>query len=258
MAVQAIIEGQAIFEQFSAILGGANFAARLPGGWDMVRQQIRDNSGNMPRFAAAPFLIQETLIFPYLSGAEFAREWKRLRPGENPLARLPQSTEQILHPTRFLGDTVDAPTRVALPAPRRGTAVHANTLGEFETRLYLFEHLQDQATAYRGAGGWDGDQYQVVRFPTGEGLAWVSVWDSAVDAAEFYQQLDRTVIARFAPETFRKLGESGRVYRNVKGRDIRIEAVEVQGRPGVLYVDVPAGIDTDIVDLARVAISQDD
>ncbi len=48
-AVQAVIEGEAVYEQMSAMLGGSNFAMALPGGWERVRQMIRDAQGTMLR-----------------------------------------------------------------------------------------------------------------------------------------------------------------------------------------------------------------
>jgi hypothetical protein len=68
-AAQSVFEGQAVYEQISIMLGGSNIAINLPGGWDRIREMIRENQASMPIFAAAPKVIQETLIFPYLSGA---------------------------------------------------------------------------------------------------------------------------------------------------------------------------------------------
>lgn len=252
MATQAVIEGQATYEQLTAMLGEG---FKMPGGWDMIRDQIRDNSQAMPRFSAAPFLVQEDLIFPYLSGAEFMKAFKARFPGQSPFARMPASTEQVLHPAKLFGDTVDAPTLVRLPAPRAGQVAYRNVIGEFETRLFVYQHLQDQATAIRSAAGWDGDEFLLLRFPTGEGLVWLTVWDSAVDAGEFYQVADRSVIARYRPKTFRPQGENGKLYPDLKGRAIRVAAVTVGGRPAVLYVDVPSGVDTDVVDIGKVALS---
>ena len=70
-AAQAVFEGQAVTSRSPAMLGGTNIAINLPGGWDRVRDMIRESQSSMPIFAAAPDVIQETLIFPYLSGAEF-------------------------------------------------------------------------------------------------------------------------------------------------------------------------------------------
>src|SRR5678816_2921250 len=113
-AAQAVFEGQAVYEQVSAMLGGTNVAMNLPGGWDRVRDMIRENQSSMPIFARSPTVIQETLIFPYLSGAEFVRNFKDRSAGKSIYDDMPVSTEQILHPTAFFGKR-DNPTSITLP-----------------------------------------------------------------------------------------------------------------------------------------------
>ena len=100
-AAQSVFEGQAVYEQISIMLGGSNIAINLPGGWDRIREMIRENQSSMPVFAAAPKVIQETLIFPYLSGAEFYRNYKERKPGSIIYKDMPVSTEQIIHPAAF-------------------------------------------------------------------------------------------------------------------------------------------------------------
>lgn len=253
-AAQAVIEGQATFEQMSAMFGGGNFVMRLPGGWDRVRQMIRDAQGQMPVFSTAPMLIQESLLFPYLSGAEFVMRFKEKRAGQVPYRPLPSSTEQVMHPERFL-DSLDAPTRVVLPKPSGGTVVYENDLGEFETRLLLYQTLQDVGVAARGASGWAGDRYYVVNTPNGAGLSWVTVWDSAMDAAEFRDLMERSIEQRFG--TRPGAGGTGASRRfTAKGRSIELVAAMVQGRPAVLFTDVPAGADTKLIDLAKVKLEK--
>ena len=151
-AAQAVIEGQANYEQLATMSGDANFVDRIPGGWDMIRQTIREQRAGMPVLASAPMVIQEEIIFPYLSGAEFVRRFKTQRAGRNPLATMPQSTEQVLHAESFFGAKPDAPLSVTLPPLGGGArASYENTLGEFDTRLLLYQHLKDQAAAARGA-----------------------------------------------------------------------------------------------------------
>src|SRR4051812_45163104 len=142
-AGQAVFEGQAVYEQISIMLGGTNIAIALPGGWDRIREMISENRSSMPIFAAAPKVIQETLIFPYLSGAEFYRNYKERKPGSVIYNDMPVSTEQIIHPAAFFV-TRDNPTRVTLGTLSNATKVYENDLGEFETRLFLFQHLNDQ------------------------------------------------------------------------------------------------------------------
>ena len=251
-AVQAVIEGEAVYEQMSAMLGGNNFAMALPGGWDRVRQMIRDAQGTMPVFATAPMFIQESLLFPYLSGAEFVRHFKEKRPGQMPFRPPPTSTKQVMHADRFL-DSLDVPTRVVLPKPESGSVVYENDLGEFETRLYLFQHLGDAGIAAQGAAGWEGDRYLVVNTPSGAGLTWLSVWDSAIDAARFRDLMEQTIEKRF--KTAHGAGGSGVARRfAAKGRSIELDAVTVQGKPAVLFTDVPAGATTRLIDLAKVKL----
>jgi len=79
-AAQSVFEGQAVYEQISIMLGGSNIAINLPGGWDRIRELIRESQASMPIFAAAPRVIQETLIFPYLSGLLFTESLRRTQP----------------------------------------------------------------------------------------------------------------------------------------------------------------------------------
>jgi hypothetical protein len=253
-AAQAVFEGQAVYEQISVMLGGANVAINLPGGWDRVRDLIRDSQASMPIFAGAPMVIQETLIFPYLSGAEFVRNYKERKPGTGLYNDMPVSTEQILHPASFFG-TRDAPTTVVLGALINGTEVYQNTLGEFETRLFLFEHLKDQNEAVRGATGWDGDRYVVVNTPQGEGVLFFTVWDSSVDAGEFYDIAGQGIEKRFKTKGVTAADKLSRSY-SANGRSLKLTTTEIAGRPVVIYVDLPAGANTEIVQPAQVRLTQ--
>lgn len=254
-AAQAVMEGQATFEQLGIMLGGSNFAMNLPGGWDRVRETIRESQASMPVFANAPMLVQETLLFPYLSGAEFVRRFKEKRPGQVPYGSMPISTTQVMHPELLLDGTF-TPWRVTLPKPENATLTYANDLGEFETRLFLFQHLGNVGTAARGASGWVGDRYEVVNTPRGAGLAWVTVWDTPLDAAEFRDLTEQTVELRFG--VAHGSGGTGVSRRFAgKGRQLELTAAIIEGHPAVLYVDVPAGASTRVVDLARVQLRRE-
>jgi len=238
IAAHAVIEGQATIVQIQTMLGGADMATALPGGWDRVRDLIRESSSQMPVFATAPRIIQETLIFPYLSGADFMRTFQQLRPGETPYADLPRSTEQIVHARAYFNEK-DGPTRVTLPKPRIGRDRYQNNLGEFETRIFLYEHVREQGAAVRGAAGWDGDRYMVVETPRGEALVWVTVWDSPVEAAEFIEVLDRAIGRRFDGERMREVSD-GKRYE-VNDREVSWWGGDVGGRAVVIYTDAPTG-----------------
>ena len=251
-AAQAFIEGQATYQQLVAMVGRVNLGALQ---WSRVRETIRQESANMPHFASAPLVIQETLIFPYLSGAEFMRRLEDQRPRQDPFERMPISTEQILHSDAYFGDDPDMPTEIGLPPMTRGTAIYGNNLGEFETRLFLYQHLRDQASAVRGAAGWDGDRYVLFEIAGGEGFAWASVWDSAIDAAEFLDLMSRLVERRYGSVTQRPSNGGARIF-DATTRTMMLQAAEVDGRPLVLFVDVPRGAPTDVLTLGAVTLRE--
>ena len=251
-AAQAVFEGQAVYEQIAVMLGNNNAAFNLPGGWDRVREMIRDNQSSMPIFAAAPPILQETLIFPYLSGAEFIRNYIERRRGSVVYNDMPTSTEQILHPSAYFLNR-DAPTEINLGKLSNATSLYQNDLGEFETRLFLFQFLQNQDDAVRGAMGWDGDRYAVVNTPKGQGIVWLSVWDSPTDAGEFYDLLGDAVAKRFTTKA--AAGAAGSKTYSANGRTIQISTLEVGGRPAVSYVDVPAGASTSIIQPMQVKLT---
>ncbi|MFL5543772.1 MAG: hypothetical protein ACJ792_03660 [Gemmatimonadaceae bacterium] len=253
-AAQAVFEGQAVYEQISVMLGGTNIAINLPGGWDRIREMIRETQASMPIFAAAPKVIQETLIFPYLSGAEFYRNYKERKGGASVYKDMPVSTEQIIHPAAFFV-TRDNPTRVTLGTLTNATRVYENDLGEFETRLFLFQQLNDQNESLRGASGWDGDRYAVVNTPQGQGIVWLTVWDSAVEAGEFFHIAGQAVEARYSTKAAAGSTDLVKKY-SAGGRTLQVSTLEIQGRPVVILADVPAGANPNIIDPAQVTLKQ--
>jgi hypothetical protein len=253
-AAQSVFEGQAVYEQISIMLGGSNIAINLPGGWDRIRDMIRESQASMPIFAAAPRVIQETLIFPYLSGAEFYRNYKERKPGSIIYNDMPVSTEQIIHPSAYFG-TRDNPTKVTLGPLTNAKDIYENDLGEFETRLFLFQHLNDQNEAIRGASGWDGDRYAVVSTPQGPGIVWLTVWDSSVEAGEFYDIAGQAIEKRFSTKL--ATGSSNLVKKYAAGdRALQLSTVEIAGRPVVIYEDLPVGANPNIINAAQVRLVQ--
>jgi hypothetical protein len=200
-AAQAALEGQATWTQLG---GGTDLAARMPGGWDRVRAQIRANAQRSAELGDAPLVVREGLLFPYLSGAELARATALAGHPDSVLRRLPESTEQVLHVERYLGSSgtpPDRPVGVTLPPPRAGQVVAENSFGEFDIRLVLFEQLGDLGQAARAAQGWGGDRWAVVRTggagAAGEALVWLTVWDAPIDAAEFLEAMTALVSERY-------------------------------------------------------------
>ena len=102
---------------------------------------------------------------------------------------LPQSTEQILHPERYVGGDQPVEVRVEGLAHVLGAGyrlVWQRTLGEFYLREMLRVTVPTE-TAEAAAAGWGGDRYRIYfKDSTGETvLLYRVVWDSTQDADEF-------------------------------------------------------------------------
>jgi hypothetical protein len=238
-AAQAVIEGQAQFEQLSIMVGGSSNIALRVGGRDKIREMIRENQSAMPVFATAPMVIQESLLFPYLAGADFVQRFKEKKGKANPLANVPLSTEQILHTDAYFGTPPDVPSVLTLPAPRGVTKVYENDMGEFGVRLFLYKHMDEQ-TAARSAVGWDGDRYVVVQGAAGRGIVWAIVFDTTLEAAAFSDAMIRATTKRTG--TSERIEAGGGATIRPKGRTITVFPRIINGRAVVIYSDLPNGM----------------
>jgi hypothetical protein len=65
--------------------------------------------------------------------------------------------------------------------------------------------------------------------------------------------MEQTIEARF--KTAHGAGGTGATRRFAgKGRSLELSAVMVQGKPAVLFTDVPAGATTRLIDVAKVRL----
>lgn len=143
--------------------------------------------------ARIPAIMKETLLFPYTTGMTFVQGTQTTDgwAGVNALYdRLPESTEQILHPEKYEAD--EQPIDVPLPADlaaRLGTGWTVplqDTFGEFQTGIWLREGGVPQGDALDAAAGWGGDRLAVIDGPDDTwAVAWHTVWDTEADAAAF-------------------------------------------------------------------------
>jgi hypothetical protein len=81
------------------------------------------------------------------------------------------------------------------------------------------------------------------------------VWDSRIDAGEFLDVAARGVEKRFDTKA---TGSSTQLVKNYSagGRNLQLTTTEIGGRPVVLYVDVPAGASTSVIQPAQVKLTQ--
>lgn len=215
-AAQAAIEGHATLAMFAwlaeSTTGDTVNPASLPDPGAGVAGLFA-NSDPFPVFGRAPRLIRETLLFPYVSGASFVQALWRSDPARgSPFGTsMPQSTEQVMHPrSRFIDDR-DDPTELRHGDVAGWHALWENTLGAFETRLFI----EETTGVSDGASGWDGDRFTLYDADGSDVLVWTSVWDDG-SAAELFAA--RAV--RF-------------VHAGSPGRPGFVQRIDIEGRPGV-------------------------
>lgn len=191
LARLALIEGDAM------VAMGAYLGSELGAPVGRTLRRIREATADVPREAIAREsegavadravdLARERLSFPYEAGMDFVADVYRA--GGFPLVdqmygRVPTTTEQILHPAKYLAGEAARPFRDLVP-PSGMTLIGSDTMGELQTRI-LLERCKPRDVAEKSAAGWGGDRFFALGSTGGGlGIAWVSAWDSEADAIE--------------------------------------------------------------------------
>ena len=151
------------------------------------RQEIESQLGE-----DVPEALREINVFPAVAGFKFMRsfrKWNSLEDATRLYSDFPRSTEQFMHPEKYLAQR-DDPTIVEWqPPPMHLSApwkrIDTNVLGELSLYLVLNRFIE-RHKAVRASQGWDGDRLEVFEHPNGN-LAFIlrSLWDSEEDAREF-------------------------------------------------------------------------
>lgn len=198
LAVHALIEGD-------ATLAMSLYMAKNPLVALAFMRSLGSTSTSSEQFKQAPRALRESLVFPYQEGAEWATQlykrggWSMV---SEAFTKLPQSTEQILHPEKYFAH--EAPTKITLPDVRGllGPAwkrLDYDVNGEWSYYLLLDEFLQAQSESRRAAAGWAGDRYEIYEGPKpGDSfLAQMTAWDTESDAREFFDAYAKRTWRRY-------------------------------------------------------------
>ncbi len=147
------------------------------------------STGNLPPFVTAG------LLFPYEQGQRFVGTLYQRAGGHWTLVDLaertrpPTSTEQILHPAKWLA--AEEPDRVRTPSPGAGyVRLTDGTFGEFQTAQWLALSGRPQPDA---AAGWGGDHYALYERSGHDVLVMRWTWDTPHDRAQFGAALRATL-----------------------------------------------------------------
>jgi hypothetical protein len=197
LAHQAIMEGDGMAVMLNYLLepAGRNFA-QIPDLVFVMRSQFWGMESQFQVFSSAPMYMKEILLFPYGYGGAFLQKVWAKDPSWSAVNRLytdlPTSTEQIIHPEKYLAQR-DNPKPVVLedPSPALGSAwkqTYKNTLGEFSLFLVLKQFIPEEQ-ARRAATGWGGDRLCLVSDGSRDAVFGATTWDSNEDAERFFAAL---------------------------------------------------------------------
>ncbi len=132
---------------------------------------------------------------PYLDGMKFsqavikARNWKGLN---QVLVRKPLSSEQILHPQKYLA--AEKPLAVSTTfRPRQEELYYSGVVGEY----FLNVLLKNGPEIADAASGWGGDLFSLYRHGDSRLLLWEALWDSPADCARFAAAFQKFLETRF-------------------------------------------------------------
>jgi hypothetical protein len=191
-ALNSVIEGEAVAVETAYLGYSLRASYRVPVCF-AIPQAIRPGS---------PFVIERELDTWYEDGLCFINAVKGRLP--NGIAgiweRLPATTEQILHPDKYLANEGAAPVTLSPLLPALGDGwrrVDGSSFGEFSLQNLLLLGLEaDRPLVQRAAAGWGGDAWALYA-REGQRLAhYEVVFDSAAEASELWPALQQSLRAR--------------------------------------------------------------
>ncbi|HWO73419.1 MAG TPA: hypothetical protein VNN21_07665, partial [Dehalococcoidia bacterium] len=148
-----------------------------------------------PQRQGTPFVVERELDTWYEDGLCFVQvASKQLSNGVAGIfERLPETTEQILHPEKYLADEGPAPVHPAPLTSALGSGwqeVGRNTFGEFGLQNVLLTGLvSERAAVQAAAAGWGGDAFVLYANGAARLFHGETIWDSPEDAQEFFAVL---------------------------------------------------------------------
>ena len=240
MARVAVMEGQAtwLMSEYLARRMGMSLKTS-PSIVRFMSQQAGSMAGQFPVFDKAPLYIRETLLFPYTQGMSFQHAVFE-REGIDSFAavfrRPPASTQQILHPEKYLaGDKPAEPVLPALAVPGEYRVLTGGSLGELDHSILLRQYV-GQKEAESVAPRWRGGSYRLYEHKKDRRavLVFASEWESAAAAREFFGLYRRILAGKWATLEVSAEGDASLAGRGDDGYFIlRLDGPRMTGMEGM-------------------------
>jgi hypothetical protein len=241
LSAHSLVEGDASFLMMQYVV--RNPARQLA----FMKSMMAGGAGSSQQIETAPRVMRETLLFPYLQGMSWVAQvykrggWEAVSAAYK---KLPQSTEQILHPEKY--DSGDAPVKVELrdissSLGRGWRKADDDVEGEWGFYLLLDEFLQSSDVSKKAAEGWGGDRYALFVGPAKADVvvAQKTVWDTEDDAREFFDAYVRRTTKRYGVEPAEVAPNGRQIWKTKEGAVV----VEQQGAEVRVVEGVPDGVD---------------
>ncbi len=194
LAVTSLIEGDATLEMVEY---GREFLSVSQ------LQELGSQEVSSEQLDKAPLYIRKSILFPYEEGFTFVQQ---LALGGNKaidraLTDPPLSTEQILHPDKYIKTPRDNPRTVPLAdiSSSLGSGwkkTNEDCMGEFDVNTWFEEYVKGGNKA--AGAGWGGNTIQLYEGPGSKRVVVNDfVWDTTKDAFEFYDGYRGLLKGRF-------------------------------------------------------------
>jgi len=202
LAILAALEGDATF----VMVQHSDFSTDLLTSEDSNALLSFSPLANSTVLFNSPNIVKYQLLMPYIRGLKFTsfiadkKKWKGVnRILESP----PRSSEQILHPEKYLKKEIPVEVKIGYK-PEGYVLYHSGVIGEYYINILL-----KWDGDYRDfADGWGGDFFKIYTKGSSYFLVWESAWDKEKFGSRFYFDFKRFVEKRF-DINFRKGSSKG-------------------------------------------------
>lgn len=234
----AVMEGQASWLMAAYLSKESTGQAAIPPGvLELMSHAMEGGASQYPVFSKAPLYLRESLVFPYTAGMLFQNSvYDKL--GKESFGevfrRPPESTQQILHPEKYLNHVASVvPALPPIPDKRKFHKVGDGTLGEFDFRV-LLEQYAGKAEAASLSPHATGGMYELLeQKKDGHPVLDFAVnWDDSDSARRFFNDYRKVLNGKakhceFERESDTELsGHNDRGYFRVRLDGSRFESVE--------------------------------
>jgi len=222
----------------SALVEGDASAVMLDYNRELMGQKLLSDEDNVDSFMlqnivslqlmggslGVPESLQMMMIFPYNSGLRFVQYLLKkggYKEVDKVFSRPARSTEEILHPEKYMAQQADfrepeveeARSRII---PAEAKPVYSDTMGEFSISALLGMYVKDKKESTQAAAGWGGDKIAIFEKDGKRWVSWATLWDTERDADEFYKAFGESIKKRW-PELNLDAAGSGRL---INGKEI--------------------------------------